>query len=133
MPNIKTGTQAEVFVAQELSIRGAWVGDFNKSNTGSQPFDQVAITSNYTWCYDVKHCNVDRFDFVRVEDNQRLSLSYIHGLDNVNVIVGFTLVYKEEIFFLTYYNLLQLIAEGRKSIKITSLENMFDLLERLDE
>ena len=69
-PNITTGTQAENHVAEELAKLGAWVGNFNKSNTGAQPFDQIAITKNFTWCYDVKHSMINRFDFRRIEDNQ---------------------------------------------------------------
>lgn len=132
-PNIKTGTEAENFVAEELAKLGAWVGDFNKSSTGAQPFDQIAITKNYTWCYDVKHSEINRYDFRRIEDNQLLSLGYIHSLDNSNVIVGFAIVHEGEIFFLSYYQYLQLKAEGRKSVRITDLENMLDMLVRIRE
>lgn len=132
-PNITTGTQAENHVAEELAKLGAWVGNFNKSNTGAQPFDQIAITKNFTWCYDVKHSMINRFDFRRIEDNQLLALSYIHNLDNANTIVGFGIVYEGEIFFLSYHQYLQLKAESRKSVRITDLENMLDMLVRIGE
>ena len=132
-PNITTGTQAENHVAEELAKLGAWVGNFNKSNTGAQPFDQIAITKNFTWCYDAKHSMINRFDFRRIEDNQQLALDYINSLENPNVIVGFAIVYEGEIFFLSYYKYLQLKAESRKSVRITDLENMLDILVRIEE
>ena len=132
-PNITTGTQAENYVAEELAKLGAWVGNFNKSNTGAQPFDQIAITKNFTWCYDVKHSMINRFDFRRIEDNQLLALDYINSLENANVIVGFVIVYEGEIFFLSYHQYLQSKAKSRKSVRITDLENMLDILVRIGE
>lgn len=128
--NIKTGTQAESFVAQELAKKGAFVGDFNKSRTGSQPFDQIAITNIFTWCYDVKHCNVDRFDFSRVEANQTNALNYIHDeIDNSHVVCGFALVFEDEIYFLSLYQYKQFLSEGRKSCKVSTLSKMLGVVE----
>ena len=128
--NIKTGTQAESFVAQELAKKGAFVGDFNKGRTGSQPFDQLAITENFTWAYDVKHCGIDRFEFRRVESNQTNALNYIHDeIDNPQVVCGFALVFEDEIYFLSLYQYKQFLSEGRKSCKVSTLSKMLGVVE----
>lgn len=119
--NISTGTQAEGFVSGLLASKGAWVGDFNKGNSGSQPFDQIAITNKFVFCYDVKHCKEDRFDFSRVEYNQTLSLTFISEIDNPMVIEGFALVYEDEVYFLSWYQYQMLLAETRKSVKVSTL------------
>lgn len=126
--NIVTGNNAESFVAQELSKKGAWVGDFNKGNTGAQPFDQIAITDKYTLCYDVKHCSKDRFDFNRVEENQKLSLGYINSLDNANVFEGFAIVYESIIYWLSYFEYLSIVSTGRKSVKVTTLAQILGVI-----
>ena len=87
-PNVKIGNKTEDYVAQRIKL-GAIVLNMNKSNTGSQPYDQVAITNKKTWCYDVKHSKQDRFDFSRVEANQSIALEFTHNLNNDNVIAGF--------------------------------------------
>lgn len=126
---IKTGNQAEKFVAETLANTDiVWVGNFNKSNSGSQPFDQIAITQLHTWCYDVKNCNIDRFDFSRVEDNQEISLGFIDSLDNPHVYTGFAIVFDNEIYFLSTYQLNMLKAEGRKSVKVTTLSKMLSVI-----
>lgn len=40
---IRTGIQAEIYVAEELAKRGCWVGNFNKGHTGTQPFHQIMM------------------------------------------------------------------------------------------
>lgn len=132
--NINTGNQAEKYVAEELAKLGIWVGSFNKNNSGSQPFDQIAISKNFTWCYDVKHTEIDRFDFRRIEDNQQIVLAFIHErLQNPSVIEGFAIVYEDNIYFYNYYTYLQHKLEGRKSVKINELENFIDILYRIGE
>lgn len=122
--NITTGTKAEEFVAQELSKLGVFVGTFYKSPSGDQPFDQVAIESKRTWCYDVKHCKTDRFDFSRVESNQLSALNYIQEIDNINVICGIAIVFDDEVYFLSWYSFSIMKAEGRKSVKPSELTRM---------
>lgn len=127
--NIKTGTQAEQFVAQELAKKGAFVGDFNKGRTGSQPFDQLAITENFTWAYDVKHCRIDRFEFRRVEANQTSALNYIHDeINNAYVICGFALVHEDEIYFLSLFEYRMIKATGRKSCKVSNLPKLLEVI-----
>lgn len=130
---IRSGVQAEKYVSNELSKLGLWVGDFNKGYTGTQPFDQIAISNNYVWCYDVKHSTIDNFNFSRVEENQELALGFLHKLKNVFVYLGFLIVYQDEIYFLRFRDYLYYKQRGKKSVKITELEKFIDLLVRLGE
>ena len=116
-PNIEIGNNTENYVAQELSKLGAIVLNMNRSNTGSQPYDQVAITKSNTWCYDVKHSKQDRFDFSRVETNQSIALEFTHNLHNDNVIVGFAIVYNDIIYFLSFHNYLIEKSKNKKVYK----------------
>lgn len=127
--NIKTGTQAEQSVAEYISKKGYWVGDFNKSSSGSQPFDQIALTHNITLAYDVKHCIDDRFDFVRVEENQKLSLGFIHNsLYNDKIKAGFVLVHNDEFKFLSYFRYQELLSKDYKSVKVSTLPPLRNFL-----
>lgn len=126
---ISYGNNAEKFVAETLaSTNKVWVGNFNKSNTGSQPFDQIAITPEHTWCYDVKNCSTDRFDFSRVESNQEISLQFIDSLDNPQVYTGFALVYDNKVYFLSNLEFGLKIKEGRKSVKVSTLTQMLGVI-----
>lgn len=127
--NIKTGTQAEQAVANYISKKGYWVGDFNKSSSGSQPFDQIALTHNTTLTYDVKHCIDDRFDFVRVEENQKLALGFIHNeLYNDKIKAGFVLVYNDMFKFLSYFRYQEMINKGFKSVQVSTLPSLVNFL-----
>lgn len=127
--NIKTGTQAEEAVAKYISKKGFWVGDFNKGSSGSQPFDQIALTHNVTLAYDVKHCAENRFDFTRVEENQRLSLGFItNEIYNDKIKTGFVLVYQNEFRFLSYFRFKTLENLDKKSVRITDLPLLREFL-----
>lgn len=123
---IRTGIQAEKYVAEELAKRGCWVGDFNKGHTGTQPFDQIMIGKKKVWAYDVKHSKIDRFDFRRVEANQELALGFLYKQGVVNT--GFVIVYKDTLYYLSYGTYLILKNNGDKSVKITELITFLDLL-----
>lgn len=123
---IRTGIQAEKYVAEELAKRGCWVGNFNKGNTGTQPFDQIMIGKKKVWAYDVKHSKIDRFDFRRVEANQESALGFLYNKGVVNT--GFVMVYKDTLYYLSYGTYLALKNTGDKSVKITELITFLDLL-----
>ena len=123
---IRTGIQAEKYVAEELAKRGCWVGNFNKGNTGTQPFDQIMIGKKKVWAYDVKHSKIDRFDFRRVEENQESALGFLYQQGVVNT--GFVIVYKDTLYYLSFGTYLALKNKGDKSVKITELITFLDLL-----
>lgn len=123
---IRTGIQAEIYVAEELAKRGCWVGNFNKGHTGTQPFDQIMTGKKKVWAYDVKHSKIDRFDFRRVEENQESALGFLYQQGVVNT--GFVIVYKDTLYYLSYGTYLTLKNAGDKSVKITELIPFLDLL-----
>lgn len=123
---IRTGIQAEIYVAEELAKRGCWVGNFNKGHTGTQPFDQIMSGKKKVWAYDVKHSKIDRFDFRRVEENQESALGFLYKQGVVNT--GFVIVYKDTLYYLSYGTYLALKNNGDKSVKITELITFLDLL-----
>lgn len=113
---IKTGKQAEIYVAEQLSKNKYWVGGFEKTISGTQPFDQIAINSQHALCYDVKHCKEDYFHFSRIEENQKRALGYLNELKNPQVLTGFMLVYENEVYWLSYDIYLELESEDKKSV-----------------
>lgn len=123
---IRTGIQAEKYVAEELAKRGCWVGNFNKGRTGTQPFDQIMTGKKKVWAYDVKHSKINRFDFRRVEENQESALGFLYKQGVVNT--GFVIVYKDTLYYLSYGTYLALKNAGDKSVKITELITFLDLL-----
>lgn len=131
-PNIIIGNKAERFVAEELAKKGAIVHDLRSPN-GSQPYDQIAITKDFVFCYDVKHCSNDRFDFYRVENNQQSALTYVHSLNNDSVVAGFVLVYNDgegyDLYFLSMYQYEMFLAEERKSIKVSILPKLLEVVK----
>lgn len=127
-PNILLGNKAEDKVAHYISSKGYIVVNL-RNNTGSQPFDQIAITNKLTYCYDVKNCSVDRFDFRRVENNQSLALEFItNNIQNSNVRTGFALVYNDNIYYLSYLKYTILLEKGAKSVKVSTLTRLDKLI-----
>lgn len=118
-----TGKEAEQFVAEYLAKRGYFVGDFNKGNSGEQPFDQIAIGSKFILAYDVKHCNTDYFPLDRVRENQINALSYLDSLNNERIRTSIILVYEKELFVLPFYIFTILKNSNEKSIKPTDMLN----------
>ena len=124
-PNIKKGNKAEYETSLFIASKGGFVGNFNKGMSGSQPFDQIAITKNKVIAYDVKNCSTYRFDFRRVEDNQVSALGFINNeIRNKNVVCGFVLVHNDMFKFLNYNDYLTLINAENKSVDIRLLEDL---------
>ncbi len=124
-----TGREAERFVAEFLSERGYFVGDFNKSSSGQQPFDQIAINYNSVLAYDVKHCKTDYFPFSRIEDNQIRALDYIWKLNNETVKTMILIVYEGAIYCLPFSQFKTLKVLEYKSIRPTELTPLETILE----
>lgn len=119
---IMTGKQAEQFVAETFSKDGFWVHIFKKGIDGQQPFDMIAIKNKQVWCCDIKHCDKDVFPFSRVEENQKQSLSFLNDFHSHRV--GFILVYRLGIFYLSYYEYLK-ISKDNKAVKLEELPQLF--------
>lgn len=131
--NIKTGTDAENFVAHELAKLGMWAGQFPPAISGKQPFDIIAISKNNTYCIDVKHCKDNYFPFDRVEENQKLSLSYLDNeVGNLYNSNGFVLVYENTPYWLPYGKYERLSFKGDKSVKPQDLMLLSEYIEMIE-
>lgn len=136
MTNIKTGSDAEVFITKEFAKIDAFATILSAGITGQQPFDILAISKNYVYALDVKHCKGNYFPFTRVEENQKQALSYIdEKINNKVLITGFALVHKGLPYFLSYQDYKQLDQEEVKSVKPKeqiSLYKVGDFIDRKD-
>lgn len=102
MVNKKIGNKYEVELARLLQKKGYWchILEYNKNG---QPCDIVAIKGDKSFLIDVKHCSTDRFQFNRIEPNQKTCFEYaskVCGVKNV----GFALYFDNEqkFFWLPY-------------------------------
>lgn len=128
MVKIKTASKAEKFVAEFISKQNYWVGTFEKGVSGSQPFDLIAIGKNVL-ALDVKLMERDYFPFTRIEENQHNALSYLSSLKvNYSLYEGFAIVYKDEIYFLSYNDYLAFEKEGMKAVKTKDLCMLGEIL-----
>lgn len=114
-----TGNQAEQFVAEHYANQGWWVHIFKKGVDGQQPFDLIALTIDNVICADVKHSKIPRFTFMRIEENQKFALKYL--ADTTNYMVGFFIVFEDNIYWLPYLLYEELEKLGSKSVKIKDL------------
>lgn len=117
MSNIKKiGDSTERKCLDLLQKAGYWCHLFAYNKNG-QPCDVVAIKKNAGWLIDVKHCEGDRFDFKRIEPNQRSCFEYNLALGNNNL--GFMIYYEklQKFNFVSYTYIKSLELSGVKSIK----------------
>jgi len=117
-----TPSQAETKVAELFSKYNAFATILKKGIDGNQPFDLVTIDSQYTSCLDVKLCKKDYFPFSRVEDNQKSAFEYLHKLYNPNLILGFAIVYDNNVYLLKYSLYKELVKTSVKSVKPSELD-----------
>lgn len=88
--NKKIGNATEKKVIEMLAKNGYWCHLFGYKAEG-QPCDIIALKNNKSVLIDVKHCISDRFDFVRIESNQRncFTLATSRGNSNCGFVIYF--------------------------------------------
>ena len=133
MNNVRNelGNKAEKEVVDCFVSYGFWAFNIPKSVKG-QPFDIIACKNNCNWFVDVKHLEKNKlsFNFDRIEPNQRTSMKYAKMFANISNL-GFVIRAERDSFrhlFLSYDKLIELEGKGYKSVKISELENLEDLL-----
>ena len=117
MANVKkVGDKTEQKCLDLLQKKGYWC-HLMAYNKNGQPCDIVAIKKNFGYLIDVKHCEGDRFEFRRIEPNQRSCFDYNLQLGNHNL--GFMIYYEkyERFNFVPYVYIKSLEIAGQKSIK----------------
>ena len=125
-----TGREFERWVENKLSDCGYWVHRMAESNTGSQPFDIIALKRHSVFALDCKVISTKRpyFPFSRIEENQILAFDKLIKCYKNNLTVGFMIYYEGDIYFLNYH-LFKVLSnvDKKKGYKLTessSIENL---------
>ena len=86
------GNDTEKLLLELLKSKGYWCHLFAYNKNG-QPCDIVAIRDNVAILIDVKHCDSARFNFSRIEPNQRNCFKYADFCGNDNL--GFAIYFQK--------------------------------------
>ena len=126
------GNKAERDIGLLFKKHGYWAHNFAKSQSGSQPVDVVAIKENECWLLDVKHLRQKDISFPisRVEPNQWACFDYARNFAKIKNL-GIAICHQNSeiyAFWLPYDKLLTLKQNGSKSIKLSDLEALEELI-----
>lgn len=136
----KNGNKGETIAAGLLNENGYWAHILAKSESGSQPFDIVAIKGNKdstssVWMVDAKYVNENKVSFTieRVESNQLSSMEYAINFANINEKqVGFVVVFERDLDnprFLPYRNVVEGLENKKRSFNIAEMQSLKTLLK----
>ena len=116
-----TGREFERCVEKKLSEYGYWVHRMAESNTGSQPFDIIALKGYSVFALDCKVISTKRpyFPFSRIEENQRRAFEKLYDCYKSVLLCGFLIYYKDDVYLLDYAKAKMWIEEGNKGITLT--------------
>ena len=116
-----TGREFEKYMVDWLSAKGFWVHRMSESNTGSQPFDIIALRDYKVCAFDCKVISTKRpyFPFSRVEENQRLAFDKLIKCYKNNLTTGFMIYFEGDVYLLDYAIAKMLMEEGKKGITLT--------------
>lgn len=73
MSNKKLGNSFESEFCETLADEGFWCHNLAQ-NAAGQPADVIAVKDGEAYLIDCKVCSRNRFQFSRIEDNQRMSM-----------------------------------------------------------
>lgn len=113
MSNKSNGTAFEREFAEMLSARGFWA-HLMQDNSNGQPFDVIAAKNGSTFVFDCKDCTGSRFEFRRMEENQRNAMQLWLDCGNQNAM--FAVRYSGNQIYLFEFTDLVAYEEERKSI-----------------
>ena len=116
-----TGREFEKYMVDWLSEKGLWVHRMAESNTGSQPFDIIALRNYKVCAFDCKVISTKRpyFPFSRIEENQKRAFEKLYECYSGILLCGFLIYYKDDIYLLDYAIAKMWIEEGKKGITLT--------------
>ena len=116
MKQKKIGDSTERKCLEVLSKLGYWCHLFAYNKNG-QPCDIVAMKDNIGYLIDVKHCEGDRFDFKRIEPNQRSCFIYARSCGNKTL--GLMIYFEKHNCFnyLPFWAVEEMERNGEKSYK----------------
>ena len=115
-----TGREFERWVEKKLSDCGYWVHRMAESNTGSQPFDIIALKGYGVYAFDCKVISTKRpyFPFSRIEENQRRAFEKMQDCYIGILLCGFLIHYKDDVYLLDYDIAKKWMEEGKKGIPL---------------
>ena len=126
------GNKGESSVLPIFKKHGYWCHNFAKSSSGAQPVDVVGLKKNTNWLVDVKYIRAEdaSFPISRIEPNQWACFDYARnfaGIENLGIVICSE---RNDLkpLFISYDKLLEMKEKGQKSIKISDLEGLEELL-----
>ena len=116
-----TGREFERWMEHKLSEHGYWVHRMAESNTGSQPFDIIALKGHGVYAFDCKVISTKRpyFPFSRVEENQKRAFEKLYDCYRGMLICGFLIYFEDDVYLLDYEIAKKWMEEGKKGIALT--------------
>ena len=116
-----TGREFERLVENKLSEYGYWVHRMEESNTGSQPFDIIALNGYSVFALDCKVISTKRpyFPFSRIEENQKRAFEKLYDCYKGILLCGFMIYFEGDVYLLDYAIAKIWIKEGKKGITLT--------------
>ena len=116
-----TGRECERWVEHKLSDLGYWVHRMAESNTGSQPFDIIALKRHSVFALDCKVISTKRpyFPFSRIEENQKRAFEKLYDCYKGILLCGFMIYFEGDVYLLDYQKVKKWIKEGKKGITLT--------------
>jgi hypothetical protein len=126
------GNKGENSVLPIFKKYGYWCHNFAKGKAGEQPVDIIALKKNISWLADVKYVRVEdaSFPISRIEPNQWACFDYARnfaGIENLGIIICSERADLRPLF-ISYDKLLEMKKTGQKSIKISDLKGLEELL-----
>lgn len=116
-----TGREFEKWIENKLSECGYWVHRMAESNTGSQPFDIIALKGHGVYAFDCKVISTKRpyFPFSRIEENQKRAFEKLYECYSGILLCAFMIYFEDDVYLLDYAIAKMLMEEGKKGITLT--------------
>lgn len=137
MNNTSIGNKTEKSVSQIFRERGYWVYNCQKTSSGSQPVDLIAIKGGeryLVWFVDGKHVRSHEVSFAlnRIEPNQWATLKYANEFAKIDIKnLGFAIHFERTgfIYWLSYKRALEMQKNNEKSINLIKLPVFEEVLD----
>ena len=116
-----TGREFEKYMVDWLNEKGFWVHRMAESNTGSQPFDIIALNGYSVFALDCKVISTKRpyFPFSRIEENQKRAFEKLYDCYKGILLCAFMIYFEGDVYLLDYQKVKKWIEEGKKGITLT--------------
>ncbi len=119
MSNKSEGTHFERKFADILYAKGFWVLNIPDGRNG-QPFDIIAARDRQAFAFDCKVCEGQRFEFRRIEENQRNAFTAWEAAGNNPAMLA--IQFPEGIFLMYYEDIRRMEERGVTYVTRTSIQ-----------